>query len=114
MRRIEGNAGITDVARERYSHVAKIGQDLDANGREKALLRGALAKQFGAAAGMGGSDHARERLLDDAHEVPEVPARLGRPVPCGVAYAQDRRGAQVGAEYVHHLLLVEHADPDRA
>lgn len=45
-------------------------------------------------------------LLHHPHQVPEVPARLGRPVLCRVPNAQYRRGPQVGAEYVHDLLLV--------
>ena len=45
-------------------------------------------------------------LLYDPHQIPEVPARLGRPVLCRVAYAEYRRGPQVCAEYVHDLLLV--------
>ena len=66
MCRIEGSAKVTGVVCERRSHVTEIRQDLDANGREKALLRGSLAEQIGVVAGIRDDFEEYKRMADEA------------------------------------------------
>ena len=82
MCRIEGNAKVTRVICVSCSHVMEIRQDLDANGREKALLRGELAKHIAATDRIGEEFEEYKRMSDEART-----ADAGRFAEIALAYA---------------------------